>query len=88
MRVESGGERLVVVGDLFHHEAFDVSHPHWCTAFDWRPDEMPAVRRRLLGELADSGALAFVHHAPFPGRGRIVRDGDGFAFRPRLVHRL
>jgi glyoxylase-like metal-dependent hydrolase (beta-lactamase superfamily II) len=83
VRVGSGGRDLVVVGDLFHHDAFDVSHPHWCTAFDWRPADMPGVRRRLLDELADSRALAFAYHAPFPGVGRVVREGHGFSFRPQ-----
>ena len=82
VEVVSGGTRLLVVGDLFHHEAFDLAHPHWCTAFDWAPERMPALRRRLLGRAADDGDLVFAYHAPFPGVGRVFRDGGGFRFEP------
>lgn len=78
--VTDGQERLLVVGDLFHHEAFDLAHPHWCTAFDDDPKGMPQLRRDLLGRAADAGDLVFAYHAPFPGLGRLFRRGDGFRF--------
>ena len=78
--VADGQERLLVVGDLFHHEAFDLAHPHWCTAFDDDPHGMPQLRRDLLGRAADAGDLVFAYHAPFPGLGRVFRQGDGFRF--------
>lgn len=83
VRVTSGGQRLLVVGDLFDSPAFDLAHPHWCTVSDDRPDLTPGVRRRVLGQAADDRELVFASHAPFPGVGRLSRDGD-VRFAPAL----
>lgn len=82
VHVDSADQRLLIVGDLFHNPAFDLAHPHWCTAFDDRPDQTPGVRLRVLGEAADRGDLVFACHAPFPGVGRVLRDADAFRFVP------
>lgn len=82
VRVGGGGQSLLVVGDLFHHEAFDLAHPGWCTAFDWQPAQMPALRRSLLSDAAEQATLVFAYHAPFPGLGRVFRDGDAFRWAP------
>ena len=41
--IESGGQRLALIGDLFHHPAA-VDHPHWRCSFDW--NEMAAASTR------------------------------------------
>lgn len=82
IKVSAGADSLLIVGDLFHHQAFDLAHPHWCTAFDWQPEQMPDLRRRLLARAADNGDLVFAYHAPFPGLGRVFRNGDAFRFEP------
>lgn len=82
IHVDSDNQRLLVVGDLFHNPAFDLAHPHWCTAFDDRPDQTPLMRRQVLGQAADRGDLVFAYHAPFPGVGRVFRAGDAFRFVP------
>lgn len=80
--VRDRGRELVVVGDVFHHEAFDLEHPDWLTAFDWDPRAVPAVRRALLDRLVRTRAQVLAYHAPFPGLGHVLPDGDAYRWQP------
>ena len=81
--VHDAGQELVVVGDTFHHEAFDLEHPDWRTAFDWDPAAMPAARRALLDRVADTATQVFAYHAPFPGLGTIHHaPGSTYRWEP------
>ena len=75
--VSDGGEALLHVGDVFHHEAFDLAHPEWRTAFDHDPEAAYRVRLRLLDRAAADRALVLAYHAPFPGLGHIAARGTG-----------
>jgi glyoxylase-like metal-dependent hydrolase (beta-lactamase superfamily II) len=86
IRVSSNGERLYVVGDLFHHRS-EVEHLDWMVPWA-NQEQMHSSRRRLLAELADvaptstwtsSDALVVFTHENFPPWGRIVGDeGSGY----------
>ncbi|HEV2065273.1 MAG TPA: MBL fold metallo-hydrolase [Thermomicrobiales bacterium] len=80
VRVNSAGEELYVLGDLFHHRC-EVEHLDWAPAHADAP-QLEITRRDLFGRLAGSGALAVAAHEPFPGWGRITRVGDGFRLEP------
>jgi glyoxylase-like metal-dependent hydrolase (beta-lactamase superfamily II) len=76
VRLEWGGERLYVLGDLIHH-ACEVEHP------DWAPPHadvatLAASRARLFPEVARTGALVVSAHERFPPWRRIVAAGAGF----------
>lgn len=80
VRLDSGDERLYVLGDLVHH-ACEVEH------LDWAPPwvdvaALTASRARLFSELARSGALAVSAHERFPPWRRIVATDDGFRQEP------
>ncbi|HET7092465.1 MAG TPA: MBL fold metallo-hydrolase, partial [Thermomicrobiales bacterium] len=76
VRLDSGGERLYVLGDLVHH-ACEVEHRDWAPR--WADAAaIAAVRAQLFSELARSGALAVSAHERFPPWRRIVAAGDGF----------
>ena len=69
---------IVLTGDLAVHE-LQLAAPGTPYVFEEDKDGAAAARRRVLPRLAESGALAAVPHL---GLGRIVRAGDGFAWRP------
>ncbi|MFE4371727.1 MBL fold metallo-hydrolase [Streptomyces sp. NPDC056835] len=48
--IESGGESLALVGDLFHHPAA-LDHPDWRCGFDWDPPAAAATRAVWLETL-------------------------------------
>jgi glyoxylase-like metal-dependent hydrolase (beta-lactamase superfamily II) len=81
----AGHACVVVEGELLHladvvHHAEHVPHPEWDPAFDEDPGTAVATRRRWLAAAADAGLP--VVHAHVAGVGRVLRAGDGFAWRP------
>jgi glyoxylase-like metal-dependent hydrolase (beta-lactamase superfamily II) len=77
VRIQSAGDTLFVIGDLFHH-AIEVAHPDWMVS--WADAEtMRETRRSLLQDaLARNAALIAAHIATV---GRVERDGDGLRWR-------
>jgi glyoxylase-like metal-dependent hydrolase (beta-lactamase superfamily II) len=76
VRVRSGGDELVVVGDLFIHP-LQLAAPTW-VGNDALPAETIAVRRRLLDDCAARDVPIVSPHFPEPGGGRVRVDGtDG-----------
>lgn len=62
--IESGGESLALVGDLFHHPEA-AANPHWRCGFDWDPQAATDARTRWAERLrAARTPLAGPH---FPG---------------------
>ncbi len=79
--LESAGERLLCVGDLFYDQ-LQLSHPHWCTPWDHDTVRAVRTRRRLLDRAADQRLLIHAYHMPFPGLGTITRQGDAYMWKP------
>ena len=73
MSVHAGS--LVVLGDVVVHQ-LQVADPDIVYVSDHDPAAAAEMRRRVLRELADSGASALVSH--FDGAGRFERVGKGF----------
>jgi len=72
--VTSGGERILITGDLAHHPA-QVDQPDWCSAFDIDQQVTARTRADMFAQLeADGIKVAFCHfpEAPF---GELVRVG-------------
>ncbi|MGN2642272.1 MBL fold metallo-hydrolase [Nocardia takedensis] len=71
--LRSGGQRMLVFGDVFHSPV-QITHPGWAIGADYDQADGIAHREQLVGELADSGDLAFgVHFADVPF-GRVIRE--------------
>lgn len=79
--LESDGERLLCVGDLFYDQ-LQLRHPQWCTPWDHDPGRAVRARRRLLDRAADERLLIHAYHMPFPGLGTITRHGDAYGWEP------
>jgi glyoxylase-like metal-dependent hydrolase (beta-lactamase superfamily II) len=82
IEIESGGQRLVAIGDLAHSSIVSLAQPGWSIRFDANDAEGKAARAAMLARLARSGDLVFSPHFPFPGVGRIVAQGEGYAWEP------
>ena len=79
--IKSGGDRLWLLVDTAH-ALFQLAHPEWSPMYDREPDKASATRSELLGRAADEGIPILMYHFPFPGIGRIRRDGDSFVYDP------
>jgi glyoxylase-like metal-dependent hydrolase (beta-lactamase superfamily II) len=79
--LESGTERLVVLGDLIHHP-IELSRPDYYKMFDHSPAQAIRSRNKVLGDAARRGDLVFSPHFPFPGLGRVEAVDGIFKWRP------
>ena len=79
--LQSDGERLLCVGDLFHDQ-LQLSHPGWCTPWDHDTVQAVRTRRRVLDRAAGDRLLVQAYHMPFPGIGTITRHGDAYRWEP------
>lgn len=81
VELSSRGETLLHLADTVLHPAI-VEHPDWRTGFDSIQETIRATRHRLFARAAETDALVFLSHMPFPGLGRIRREDDGWRWAP------
>lgn len=75
--VESGGQTLLIWGDIVHSYAVQFERPTVAIEFDVDPKQAVASRRALLRQVSENGTLVAGMHLPFPGIGRVRADGKG-----------
>jgi hypothetical protein len=52
--------------------------------FDYDAKEGARARREVLSRVASDESLVMCYHTPWPGVGRVIREGDGFAWMPMV----
>jgi hypothetical protein len=72
----AGDDPFVFAADAFHNVEH-VAHPEWDTSSDENGVLALATRRRVLGELAHTGARTAITHGAGPHAFRVARDGSG-----------
>ena len=75
--ISSGGQTLLVVGDLIHSAAVQFPRPEVAVSFDSDPKQAVAVRQGLFRRAAENKSFVAGMHLPFPGIGRLRADGKG-----------
>lgn len=80
--IVSGDGKLLDIGDMAHSSVVSLVKPEWAMGYDADKPAGEATRRAELTMLAQSGETIFAPHFPFPGTGKIVTQGDGFALAP------
>jgi glyoxylase-like metal-dependent hydrolase (beta-lactamase superfamily II) len=78
--IRSGDDEAWISGDVMHHPV-QCARPEWAAIFDDDPAAAEKTRRALLSRWADDGVLVIGTHFAAPCAGRIVREGDAYAFR-------
>jgi glyoxylase-like metal-dependent hydrolase (beta-lactamase superfamily II) len=81
-RIADDGESLLIVGDALFHPALHPARTDVGIAFETDPTAAAKMRRRLFPLAAQEHALLAATHMPFPGFGRIVRDGGQLHWAP------
>lgn len=74
---------LLYVGDAVHHFVVSLRKPEWRNGFDGDAETAQASRSNLLADAAGSGQLLYAAHFPFPGLGKVQRQGDGYVWEPK-----
>ena len=80
--VASGGSRVLVQSDVCNHAIVFARHPDWHGWFDQDPVQAAATRRRVYDMLVVEKMLVQAYHHPFPGLGRVEKDGTGYRVIP------
>ena len=80
--VESGGQKLVLWGDLMHVAAVQFPEPAVTIIFDSDSNAARAQREKLFAEAASQGYWVGIAHLPFPGLGHLRTEGKGYAWVP------
>lgn len=80
--VASGGTQVFVQGDVNNHFEVFSRHPDWHGWFDQDPVQAAATRRRVYDMLAAEKMPVQAYHHPFPGLGRVEKDGNGYRVVP------
>jgi len=80
--IASGGESLLVWGDIVHVPEIQVPLPDVTIEFDTDPIAAAATRRRTFEMVAADRLLIAGMHIHYPGFAHLVRQGAGYALLP------
>ena len=86
--IESGGEKLVLWGDLMEIAAIQFTEPSATIVFDSDGPAAAAQRPRAYADAAKARCLIGVSHLPFPGIGHLRAEGAGFVWVPIAPDRM
>lgn len=78
----SGGDGLLIWGDIMHRPDIQAPHPEARIPFDVDPDEAVRTRSAILDHLASSGAAVAGMHLHFPALSRVERAGGAYRIVP------
>lgn len=80
--VESGGQKLHVIGDLIHVAAVQMENPDVTIGFDNDQKAAAAPRRKVFDAAAKGGYMIGGAHLQFPGMGYLRTEGKGYRYIP------
>jgi glyoxylase-like metal-dependent hydrolase (beta-lactamase superfamily II) len=82
--IESGGEQLLIWGDICHVPGVQLARPDVTMLFDTDSAAAAATRQRVLDWVATDRLLVAGMHLNFPGLVHVVRRGSGYAAEPEV----
>jgi glyoxylase-like metal-dependent hydrolase (beta-lactamase superfamily II) len=80
--ISSGGEQLLIWGDIVHIPEVQTARPEACMAFDTSTEQAEATRRRVFDMVATDKLMVTGMHLHFPGFSRLVKSGTGYRLIP------
>jgi glyoxylase-like metal-dependent hydrolase (beta-lactamase superfamily II) len=80
--VESGGQKIMLVGDLVHVAAVQMENPSVTINFDSDKKAAAASRKKAFDAAAKGGYLIGGAHLQFPGVGYLATSGKGYRWIP------
>jgi glyoxylase-like metal-dependent hydrolase (beta-lactamase superfamily II) len=79
--VSSGGQQMMVLGDLTSIPAFNLRNPNWHISVDQDPNTAEATRRRMFDRIVADKTIVTGYHWGMPGAGTIAKDRDGYVLQ-------
>lgn len=78
--VTSAGQNMLFWGDISHIPAIQLPHPAATIELDVFPEMAVASRKRVLADTVKGQWVVGGSHQPFPGIGRVRKEGAGYAW--------
>jgi glyoxylase-like metal-dependent hydrolase (beta-lactamase superfamily II) len=82
--VASGGDSLLIWGDVVHMPGVQFARPEAGIGFDVDGAQAIATRQRIMDMAATDRLRVAGMHLDFPAFGHVVRAGEGYAFVPEV----
>jgi glyoxylase-like metal-dependent hydrolase (beta-lactamase superfamily II) len=82
VNISSGSEELLLTGDVVVNSAVSFLHPEWPFGFDIDVPLATKTRMAFLDRASADKTLVGSYHLPFPGFGRVVREGGAYRWLP------
>jgi glyoxylase-like metal-dependent hydrolase (beta-lactamase superfamily II) len=82
-RVTSQNESILIWGDIAHQMLIQLARPRWRVGVDVDSAMGVQSRLRTLDMVSTERLLIGGVHVPWPGFGRVVKDGEGYLYAPR-----
>jgi glyoxylase-like metal-dependent hydrolase (beta-lactamase superfamily II) len=79
--MQSGGERILIWGDIVHLAAVQLARPEAKLIYDVDTDLAAATRLLVLDWVANERLVVAGAHLGFPGFGRVERSGERFVIK-------
>ena len=80
--VQSGSARLLAIGDTMHVAPVQFPRPEITVAFDWDQSRARSTRASIFDMAVKEGIPIAAVHLPFPGIGRLRKNGSAYVFDP------
>lgn len=80
--VSSGGEILLVWGDIVHVPSIQFTRPELTWEYDDDQDRARSTRERMMRRAAQPNCFVAGAHLNFPGIGKVAQSGDAFNYIP------
>ncbi len=78
--LSSGNQQLMMANDALYVPALLAPHPEWQGAYDQDGAKAVELRRKLMDRAVADNMMICGAHFPWPGVGRVARDGAAYAF--------
>jgi glyoxylase-like metal-dependent hydrolase (beta-lactamase superfamily II) len=78
--VTSGGENLLIWGDIIHVPSIQFARPEIAWEYDSNQTEARSTRQKMLRHLIDSNSFVAGAHLDFPGIGKVTEIDGAFSY--------
>jgi glyoxylase-like metal-dependent hydrolase (beta-lactamase superfamily II) len=80
LMLSSGSDKLLITADALQNAHIAFAHPDWQSRADMDGDKAAKNRRQVLDMAATDKLQILCYHIPFPGLGRVERQGSAFTW--------
>lgn len=84
-RIKSRNEELLHIVDLVHHHLLMFQDPRWSIGLDNIPKLAVETRKKIFVQAAAQQTRTYGFHLPFPGLGRVGKQGAGYKWIPERL---